>query len=205
MFFTIAKILSWFTEPSFILVALIFGWLVLSALRLRRLGMVLAWIGAAGLLAASFLPIDTWVLAPLENRFPAVHDMPDPIDGIIVLGGAIDPRLTAAHGMTALNNAAERITAFVALARRYPKAKLVFTGGSGSLGGGPREADAAERLLGELGLDTARVQFERESRDTYENAIFSKRLAMPEPGERWILVTSASHMPRAVGIFRRAG
>ena len=55
------------------------------------------------------------------------------------------------------------------------------------------------------GLDEARVIFEDRARDTHENALLSKPLAAPEPGERWLLVTSASHMPRAVGAFRQVG
>jgi uncharacterized SAM-binding protein YcdF (DUF218 family) len=205
MLFVLAKIVSRLVEPGSILTILIVGGLVLSVLGLRRLGSWFLWIGAASLLAASVLPLDSWVIAPLENRFPSIHEMSGPVDGVIVLGGAIDPNLTALHGMPALGDSAERITGFVTLARRYPQAKLVFTGGSGSLGGGSPEADVAKDLLADIGLDTSQILFERESRDTYENVFFSRRLVAPKPGERWILVTSASHMPRAVGAFRHAG
>lgn len=158
------------------------------------------------LLVVAVLPVADWALAPLENRFPPPRDLPAHIDGIIALGGAIDAELTKAHGMPSLNEHAERMTSFVALARRYPDAKLVFSAGSASIfPGHPTEAEGARMLFQELGLDPARVIFENESRNTYENAIFSKALAKPQPGENWILVTSAGHMPRAVGIFRQAG
>jgi uncharacterized SAM-binding protein YcdF (DUF218 family) len=68
-----------------------------------------------------------------------------------------------------------------------------------------KESDFAPGLMAELGIDPARVIFERDSRNTYENALYTKRLAEPGPDEVWLLVTSAFHMPRAVGVFRQAG
>jgi len=92
------------------------------------------------------------------------------------------------------------------LARRYPEAKIVFTGGSGYLAGSSgSEADLVEQHLTTLGVDPNRIQFERASRNTYENAVMTKVLVQPAPGEHWLLVTSALHMPRAMGLFRAAG
>ena len=123
-----------------------------------------------------------------------------------MLGGAVDQNLTEARGIPALNGAAERMTEFVVLARRYPEAKLVFTGGQGSLvHGGTTEADVARRLFDALGVPEARVTYEDEARNTWENALLTRRLVEPKPGETWLLVTSASHMPRSVGAFRQAG
>jgi uncharacterized SAM-binding protein YcdF (DUF218 family) len=174
--------------------------------RQRRAGQWIAWIGCFLFLAVAILPVPDWTLGPLENRFPPPRALPAHIDGIIALGGAIDAELTAKHGMPSLNEHAERMTSFVALARRYPEAKLVFSAGSASVfPGHPAEAEGARLLFEELGLDPARVIFESKSRNTYENVIFSKALAQPHPSETWILVTSASHMPRSVGIFRAAG
>jgi uncharacterized SAM-binding protein YcdF (DUF218 family) len=92
------------------------------------------------------------------------------------------------------------------LARQFPDAKLVFTGGTGSLlEPNLREADAAARFLYRLGVDPSRVLFERKSRNTFENAVFTRQAVQPGPADRWLLVTSARHMPRAVGAFRQAG
>jgi len=205
VFFIAAKLLSFLAEPGTDLVLLILLGLIFADIFRWRRGRAFAWLGALGLVALAMLPVDDWLTAPLEARFPSVHAMPERIDGIIVLGGAVDPEMTARHGMPALGDAAERVTTFVSLARRYPDAKLVFSGGSGHLLGGPPEADAAARLFADLGLDPDRVLFERESRDTYENAVDSLRLATPKAGETWVLITSATHMPRAVGVFRKVG
>ena len=68
-----------------------------------------------------------------------------------------------------------------------------------------READLARPLLQSLGIDSSRTLYERDSRTTWENAVYSRKLAQPKPGETWLLVTSAWHMPRAVGCFRKVG
>jgi uncharacterized SAM-binding protein YcdF (DUF218 family) len=92
------------------------------------------------------------------------------------------------------------------LARAYPNARLVYSGGDASLFGNQTpEADFVYPLLDSLGVPRGRVMLESRSRNTAENAAFTKDLVKPNPGERWLLVTSAQHMPRAIGCFRRAG
>ena len=142
----------------------------------------------------------------LENRFPIPQNMPPSVNGIIVLGGAIDQFVTKARGEISMNGSIERIFRFAHLASTYPNAKLVYSGGSGYLTRQDlKEADVVSPLLALLGVDTSRVIFENSSRNTYENAIFSFNLITPKKNEVWILVTSAVHMPRAIGCFRQAG
>ena len=91
------------------------------------------------------------------------------------------------------------------LARDYPNARIVYSGGDASLfGNGVRETDFVYPALESLGVARERVQIETQSRNTAENAAFTKLLVNPKPGERWLLVTSARHMPRAIGCFRKA-
>ena len=123
-----------------------------------------------------------------------------------MLGGALSPDVSHARNTVALNEAAERLTAVAELARRYPDARIIFSGGSGAVIFDERpEAEFALRLLETLGVAPGRVVAEDKSRNTVENARFSRELAQPKPGERWLLVTSAYHLPRAVGVFRKAG
>jgi uncharacterized SAM-binding protein YcdF (DUF218 family) len=106
----------------------------------------------------------------------------------------------------ALNEAAERLTAVADLARRYPQARIIFSGGSAAvIFDEPPEAQFALRLFESFGIAPGRVVAEEKSRNTVENALFSKAIAQPKPGERWLLVTSAYHMPRSIGVFRKAG
>jgi uncharacterized SAM-binding protein YcdF (DUF218 family) len=151
-------------------------------------------------------PASQWAAIPLEDRFARPAPAPARVDGVVVLGGAVDQVLTEAHGIPALNGAAERMTEMMVLARRYPEARLVFTGGQGTfLQGSLTEADVARELWTAMGLPPGRVLYEDRSRNTHENAVLTRELAAPRPGETWLLVTSAQHMPRAMGVFRRAG
>lgn len=173
--------------------------------RAKRLGRGLVTVAAVGFLALAALPVGDRLMAPLENRF-APPILPDRVDGIIVLGGALVPLVSAGRDQPAVNQAADRMIEFAGLARRFPEARLVFSGGSGLLGAPDiAEAPVARAVFDRMGLDTGRILFEGQSRNTWENVLYSQALARPQPGERWVVVTSAFHMPRAVGIFRRAG
>ncbi len=197
------KLLSMVLLPTALLVELTAVGLLLGR---RSAGRLLLWTGLGGLLACLVLPVDRWAIRPLEDAFPQVAIDPPHLDGIIVLGGSIDDLTSLDRGTPVLNGAANRLTTFVTLSRRYPDARLVFTGGSGRVEQGvANEAHFARILLAGLGLPPDRVVFEDESRTTAENASLSRALVKPAPGETWALVTSASHMPRSVGVFRKAG
>jgi uncharacterized SAM-binding protein YcdF (DUF218 family) len=172
----------------------------------RRWGrwLLLAGLGYYALVFVT--PASQWITAPLENRFGRPAPAPERVDGVVVLGGAVDQVLTEAHGIPALNGAAERMTEMMVLAHRYPGARLVFTGGQGTfVQGALTEADVARRLWTAMGLPEGRVAYEDRSRNTHENAVLTRDLARPRPGETWLLVTSAQHMPRSMGVFRAAG
>ncbi len=206
MFFILSKVLWIVAAPTNVLVALaLLG--ALAAPSGRRWGSRLTVSALTVLLLCGVLPVGKLLLRPLEDRFPQAvlaTDL-DPA-GIIVLGGAIDQEIGAARGTVALAQGAERLTAGASLARRYPGVPLVYTGGSNALvsdiGG---EAEDAKRLWLDLGVAPARIRLETGSRNTEENARFTRDLFHPSPGQRWLLVTSAYHMPRSVGLFRAEG
>jgi uncharacterized SAM-binding protein YcdF (DUF218 family) len=157
------------------------------------------------LVALAVFPVAAWLALPLENRYPPAPP-PDHVDGIVVLGGAIDGPLSAARGQPVMGEAAERLTATVALARRYPEARILFSGGEGTLlPQGHAEADASVAFFTEAGVRRPRLMIENRARNTWENALYSRALAQPKPGQTWLLVTSAWHMPRALGCFRKLG
>ena len=206
MFFTLSKLGWMVAAPSGLLVLCVALAAATGAVsggpRARKVAGVLA-----GLLAiCAFSPVGALLTRPLEDRFPrAPADLAAPT-GILVLGGSVDETIGAARGQVTLTEAASRLTEGVALARRFPMARLVFTGGSAAIvPRGETEAAAALRLWTDLGVPPERITLEDRSRDTWENATLTQALVAPKPGERWLLVTSAQHMPRAMGIFRRVG
>jgi uncharacterized SAM-binding protein YcdF (DUF218 family) len=206
MFFTIAKILGFFVTPSNLLTALGLLGAVLLLTRFAGIGRRLMVVSLAALAIAGLSPLGNALLLPLEQRFPRWDATKGAPTGIVVLGGAVAPDVSAARGEPALNEAAERMTAVAELARSYPAARIVFVGGTGSLLF-PKaiEADYALQLFTNFGIPRERILLERQSRNTAENARFAKAEIQPKTGERWILVTSAAHMPRAIGAFRKVG
>jgi uncharacterized SAM-binding protein YcdF (DUF218 family) len=174
--------------------------------RWRRAGFRLLFFASLALVLLSVLPIGQGMLRALEERFPRPAEPPADVAGVILLGGAFHTRLAEARGEASVNDGAERIFAFMELARRRPEARLAFSGGSGHLAPGRlTEAELLRRVLAQAGFDDSRIVYEDRSRSTWENATLLHEAAKPRPGDRWLLVTSAWHMPRAVGSFRRAG
>jgi uncharacterized SAM-binding protein YcdF (DUF218 family) len=206
LFFTLSKTLGVMMLPSNFLIGLgLFGVLLLPT-RFARLGRRLMAVSLVLLALCAYAPVGRLLLFPLESRFPAWDASRGLPDGIIVLGGPIDSDISVLHDTPVIGSAADRIVASAMLAHRYPNARIVFTGGSPNLiSNDAREADYAARIYEGLGVDKARLIMERRSRNTLENALFTKDLVTPKPGERWLLVTSAFHMPRSVGLFREAG
>lgn len=206
MFFVLSKTIGYLVMPSNLLMAIGLIGLVLLFTRFRRLA---SWLLVTSLVLIAFVgysPIGRILLLPLENRFPPWDPSRGAPDGIVVLGGAISPDISVDRGVVALNGAAERMTATVELAHRYPNARIIFTGGTSSLDPtSPLEAPLAVKEFEALGVAHDRITAEEQSRNTIENAVFSRLLADPKPGQRWLLVTSAAHMPRAIAVFRAAG
>ena len=206
MFFPLSKLLGFFAIPSNLVVSVGILGLLLLPTRFARAGRVLAFASLIVLAILGLSPAGNALILPLEERFPRWDATRGAPDGIVVLGGAISPDVSAARDEVALNEAAERLTVAAELARRYPDARIVVSGGSGALiYDEGAEAPLALRLLESLGIPRARITLEDRSRNTVENAVFSKAIVQPKPGERWLLVTSAHHLPRAVGVFRKAG
>lgn len=203
MFFPVSKIVWFVLSPVNLAILLAALAAFLAFTRFARFGRRLGAVAMLGLLLMSFSPLPRIVIRPLENRFPQQDAAKEPVAGIIVLGGAIG----VARGDVVMNYAAARMTKAVELARLHPEAKLVFTGGSANLLSKviETEADGARLLFEGLGLPPERLIMEDKSRNTRENASFTRLLVDPKPGERWLLVTSAWHMPRAMGVFRKAG
>jgi uncharacterized SAM-binding protein YcdF (DUF218 family) len=209
VFFTLSKIAFFFLQPSSLMVlALLAGLVLVARGRRPQLGMRLATGGLAALVLAGLLPIGNLLILPLEERFATVA-APKPEDqvaGIILLGGFEDGWVSSGRPGLMLNEAAERLTEGLRLARRLDPVPVVFTGGAAVLLlQGADAAGPVGAFLKDAGVAAERIVLEGRSRNTHENAVFTRDLVKPVRGRPWVLVTSAWHMPRSVGIFRKAG
>jgi len=207
MFFYLAKVFWFFVQPSGLLLIMMVAGALLLRVGREKLGHRLFLASIVLLVCGGLLPLSNWLILPLEQRFPRLDLTGARIAGIVVLGGGEDARIWVGRHAHAMNEAGERFTEATALARRFPDAKVVFTGGAIEILSAPAVgAEAARAIFADLGLDAGgRLLLESKARDTWENAVNVKTMVEPRPGERWLLVTSAWHMPRAIGIFRRVG
>jgi uncharacterized SAM-binding protein YcdF (DUF218 family) len=190
-------------DPASIAIALLLAALIASERRTPARGLT----AAAFLLLAAFvfLPLDALLARPLENQYPRAP-LPAHVDGILILGSSLSPALFADRGVPGDNDSLPRMMAGAALARRYPDAKLVYSGTTAATAAqSAAERRAAELVFRDLGLTPQRVIYEGRSRNTYENVLFSRRMVQPKPGETWVLVTAALHMPRAMAIADKQG
>jgi len=207
MLFVLSKLSSAITQPMFWL-ALWWALALLILMRKRRLAVIMLWSGLVVLAVLGFRALPDALLRPLENRYPvpAAEAIGRHV-GIIVLGGAIGhPDSFAAHGQVPLGEAAERMTVPVALMRQHPRLELVFSGGEGRLlTTGVTESELARAFYRQQGLNMNQVRLEDGSRTTRENAQQVARLLGERCRQRWLLVTSAWHMPRSMAEFQAVG
>ncbi len=205
--FYLSKIVWAFLQPSsLIAVVLVAGFLL--AARGKRSGLPLLFCGIAMYLIAGFSPLANWLLLPLENR--AEIGAAEPIDGaagMIVLGGATNGARDSDDRRVILTDAADRMIEAVRLAQQHPNLPVIFSGGDGDLLPNSQESEAelAQRFFADFKVTPPRLRLEGRSRNTLENAVFTARLVQPQRDQRWVLVTSASHMPRARALFEAQG
>ncbi len=186
----------WIINIDSLFVLLILIGTVFLFLRCKRRGKTLIAGGTAGLVFFAIVPIGLWIFENLENRFPQNKQFPNDAKGIILLGGCFDQMTTMARGERAYNLAAGNLIKFVELAREHPDLQLVYTGNA-------FEAEQAKETFQALGVNLDRILFEGNSKDTKDNAAKTAELIKPSSDEKWVLVASAYHMPRAMGLFQK--
>jgi uncharacterized SAM-binding protein YcdF (DUF218 family) len=201
--FILSRLADYLLLPSNLLGVLGLASVAALVLGFRRSGMVGSVLTIALLIVCGWSPLGPALLMALENRFPPAP-VEGPVAGIIMLGGAVDTHISNDRGRVALNDAGERVTTVAELSREYPEARIVLSGGASHLitAEPTTESSLGRDLLVSGGVPANRIELEERSRNTCENAAESERIAQPSPGDQWLLVTSASHMPRAVACFR---
>lgn len=202
--FYLSKIFWFLVQPLNLAIFLLALSLLVAWFGWRKLGGFTAFVSFLILALSAWTSLGALMLNPLEERFQR-PPLPDRVAGIIVLGGGFEGAINLARGGYDINSGGDRFLEAAALARRYPEAKVVVSGGIGTLVlDGERDADTAPKLFEALGIPASRLVLEKESRNTYENVENIRQLVTPGPDETWLLVTSAFHMPRSMGLFRKA-
>jgi len=205
MFYSLSKLIWPLIDPLTVLGLLTVASAVAFWFGRHRIGSWLVSFCAAFVIVVLVVPIGPLLGSAIEGRFAPNPELPDTPDGIIVLGGAVDPALTTAFGQPSVGGSFDRVLVFAELASRFPDARLVYTGGRHSADEGPGEAAIVAPILRRMGVDPERVMLEDSSLNTYQNAVDSLAQVRPGEDEVWVLTTTAMHMPRAVGAFRAAG
>lgn len=204
--FLFSKFIGFALNPySLFIGGVLVGFMLLMTRRWQSRGRLLLGVVILCYVVFAMFPVGTWAVNLLEDRFATVREPDRPPVGILVLGGSVSTVMTRERGQVSVGGSVERLSEFVRLARRYPRAKLAYVGGQGLVfDRKPSEAEVTARFLRELGMDTSNVWFEDRSRNTEEGARISFQKLQPGRAE-WLLITSARHMPRAMGLFRKAG
>lgn len=206
LFFYSSKIIWMLISPYNLFAILLTLGLLLLLFNFQKQAKVLLSFLTLGVLILSFFSIGDLMLYPLESRFQHNPELPGQVDGIIVLGGSVLPSASKEWQQLETNSFAERLISFFQLAQKYPQARLVFTGGSASMKPNqPSEAEIIQDFFHKAGLQEERLILENRSRNTAENATLTKQLLEPKSDENWILITTAYHMPRSVGLFCQQG
>lgn len=203
MFFVISKLVWFVLKPVTLLTLLLIGGFVFRRRNFIKRGVLFVAVAA---LFLGLVPVGPFLVQQLEQRHKLPDRLPEKIDGVVVLGGGLDTELSAEYDQPQFTNWSGRFFTLLQLAKRYPDARIVYSGGTGNLVRQDyKEADIARKMLENLGLDTDRLIFENKSRNTYENMVFTKQAVQPKKGENWLLVTSAFHMPRSVAVIKSNG
>ena len=201
-FFYASKYMWTVVSPDSLFIILLILCLILFLLKKTRSATLLLGLLATFTLFLTVFSVGDWLLYPLESRFQQNPDLPEQVDGIIVLGGSIIPDRSVEWQQLETNQFHERLSSFRQLAQLYPDARLVFSGGNSSTDEDkPTEAQIAKTYFFISGITPERLLIEDKARNTAENASYSKQLAHPQSNETWILITTAFHMPRAMGVF----
>lgn len=196
----------WFLQPGNLLLLLLLLAFLALMVRLRALAGFLLFLGLGIIALPTVFGAADWLGWQLEKQYPPLHNPPQQVDGIIVLGGSVQWDISEQHAQLNLNEAGERMVAAAALARRYPQARLVLTGLYRETIPNDFRPDAQPlSLFAGPEFGGRPITYIGAARSTYEEGLLTLETLQPRPGETWLLVTSALHMPRSMAVFDTLG
>jgi uncharacterized SAM-binding protein YcdF (DUF218 family) len=201
MGFLLSKILlSLLLPPASLLILVMIGIVMLR--RHQALGRALVIAGIALLYLLSLPPVGDRLIRPLEAAYRPFSGTAAQVGAVVVLSGGANDLSWVPAETAPSDTSLERLAAGIHIARTG-RLHLVISGGSGLVTrGGPKEADAMADAAVRLGFPRRDLVIENQSRNTWESAQQVRTLL---PGQTIILVTSAFHMKRSAGMFRKQG
>ncbi len=196
MYFFFSRMMYWVlhNQVSIILV-LIFFYLINKN---KKIQFFLKRFLLAYILIIAIFPTGTLMLYSLESKYMYQINEFDNVDGILVLSGMENIRMTEEYGQFYLGGSESRIIESIRLQKKYPNARLIFSGGSGDHFSNNITSLISKQFYNEFSIEPEKIIFESQSTNTYENIINSKKLTKPTINEKWILITSAFHMHRSI-------
>ena len=204
MSFYLSKIIWLLLNPFNVFIFFTILTIFLYLVSFKKISIIIFLINSLFLFFISFFPIGSYLIYQIEKEYHLNTVIPKKLDGILILGGATNPLMFKEFNQISVNGSAERLIESVNLIKKFKNSKVVFSGGSGIMNRPDLDhSQVAELFYKKMGLENNRIIFENNSRNTYENIIFSKEIANPQKGQNWLLITSASHMKRAILIGQK--
>ena len=205
MSFYLSKILWMIISPLNILLIFLFFGFILSFFSNKIFSIIFYSLTLVFFIIIAVAPTGAFMIYQLEKKYHELESLPNKLDGILILSGATNPVLTREYNQISLNGSAERLTESIKLMKKYSNAKIIFSGGSGSIYHNVTHAEAAKLFFTNFEINLDNIIYENKSRNTYENILFSKKIAKPTINEQWLVVTSAFHMSRALNVADKLG
>ena len=200
--YTLSKFIWIIFSPINFLVILIFLYLLFSFLKKRYFSLFFLYSSLAFFIIVAVFPTGDFLLYNLEKKYQSKpeYSLPNNIDGLLILGGPTNYKLTHLHNQVSFNESAERLTEALKIIRLHKPKKIIFTGGSSKKNFKSSHAYVVKKFFSEMGIDVSQIIFEFKSRNTYENIVFSKKIVNPKNTENWIVISSSFHMRRVINI-----
>jgi len=201
MTFYLSKFLWYLFNPFNCILFLLIISVIFNFLKFLNFSKIILYFTFLLFFITGVLPTGSYLLYLLEKNYHNKIYLPENVDGILILSGATNPFLTKEYNQISLNGSVERLTESIQLIKKYPKAKVFFAGGTGSIQYPDlSHSEVAKKFYKSLGVDIQNIYFDDKSRNTYENIFFAKKKFDPNKDEKWVLITSAFHLKRAMSI-----
>ena len=206
MTFYLSKLLWFLFNPFNCILFLFFLSLILNFFKFLKFSKIILFFSFLLFIISGVLPTGSYLLYLLEKNYHNRVALPENVDGILILSGATNPFLTKEYDQISLNGSVERLTESIQLINKYPTAKVFFAGGSGYVEYPDlNHSEVAKKFYESLNVNTKNIFFDKKSRNTYENIVFANKKINPNINEKWIIVTSAFHLKRAISVGEKLG